>query len=1131
MGVKAIGKNFINKHSLVSESITVKELYEQEAHTGMTIYLDLFGAFFSLLPKTRSSDDIAICVGRLVKLIPPSDRLVIVVDGKGSREKQATHSKRQASRDTSLAKFGRLLSELQQQYSDKRVSKSKWKAIQKAKNHSFRLNSSDKARLIEALRSKGYAVVLADGEADVYIAQQNNPLGISNDSDLLFHRNIRVCGRPKLIGNHIVFDMIERPNVLSRLSLSEPQLVSFAIVSGNDYSENIWGYGPAKNLQIIRDIDENLVSDIVSKYRDIARPKEGRPESNFDGALKIFDRLSEDIIDDIGNNNDIWDVMEKEYQEYCDQYQRWKIEKKELAETDFSKLYLKYAQQNPFRPLYELEKPRYRFFEWTDKGVVSNSSAKEVKSGADPTPKPKKKSKKEKAPITPFSKEARKEIIDRPEKPQAEIKKRINGDIGTFMRSISKMKATKTWDIGCLKKRIKSGLSLWAEENYPDASEEDLKSAADKIETNIRDALEHINLLKRLSQVAVSLWINHLLETNADTTLLDNILIGGKPNIPESITDYHDLDTIDEQNDDNDVIAVPFEPIFEPEVSNSNTPGRAAPNSTSQGGTLFWNNLLHYLNKGKSGSKDIGVFGIVQFLQANGIAFEGKKFMPKDLMSMMAQTLDIEFAGLIIGRLEQLKEKVLEFNASLADTIKAIEDESRSRVETFWRINHLLPKPYRYMDSPLSGPSHSFVQITEMALLQILNKIVPKIPIGEHAETKQKRNAIIESENGSPVERILRAYIGSRTDKEMRQATHEAGKGKSILKYFGKDFGRKYMLVGDVPDLSYKGVQRSRYILKSIICTNGLQVYAYAIDTSQPIVKSKSKKSPVKKVTKLKADEQMPDIIVGIDFGKTFTVGACAKGPGLDNGGPEKKRLLSIKKKALNEPGRLYASWLEKKKKETTNIYVTEQEPGNRKPDESMIDYWKRFQIRYQKLSTFYNSKSVQKKSWDRNKAQRCEFDRAVGALLKMVNGKCNQRYIGTNPPMFVLGDATFSATGSLHTTFERYFIRKVSPLGYRIVTVNEYLTSQMCPVTETMTEFVNMRVKTNVNGVYYHRDVMAGENMINAALSIMRTGKRPKYLTKEEEEKKGPPDKRKTPDDDSVGSSGSNKKRVNNCA
>jgi transposase len=258
--------------------------------------------------------------------------------------------------------------------------------------------------------------------------------------------------------------------------------------------------------------------------------------------------------------------------------------------------------------------------------------------------------------------------------------------------------------------------------------------------------------------------------------------------------------------------------------------------------------------------------------------------------------------------------------------------------------------------------------------------------------------------------------------------------------------------------------------------------------------------------------ETIPSIVVGIDLGKTFTIGACGKGIDINgDDGKERKRLLSIKKKALNEPSRLFASWLEKKKENTRRLYELEQESTQKQESESILAYWSRYFNRYKQLSAFYNSKSVQKKSWGRNKAQRGEYDRAVCALLKMVDGKYHKKYDGSNPPMFVLGDAKFGSDSSLHTSFESYFISKIAPLGYRIVTVNEYYTSQMCPVTKTRVTDISMRIKKSKDGVYYHRDVMAAENMVNAALGIMKTGKRPEYLTKIEEVKsKEPGGKRK---------------------
>ncbi len=43
------------------------------------------------------------------------------------------------------------------------------------------------------------------------------------------------------------------------------------------------------------------------------------------------------------------------------------------------------------------------------------------------------------------------------------------------------------------------------------------------------------------------------------------------------------------------------------------------------------------------------------------------------------------------------------------------------------------------------------------------------------------------------------------------------------------------------------------------------------------------------------------------------------------------------------------------------------------------------------------------------------------------------------------------------------------------------------------------MRINKSEDGVFYHRDVMAAKNMVNAAISIVETGQRPEFLTKKE--------------------------------
>ncbi|TPX42781.1 hypothetical protein SeMB42_g04997 [Synchytrium endobioticum] len=94
------------------------------------------------------------------------------------------------------------------------------------------------------------------------------------------------------------------------------------------------------------------------------------------------------------------------------------------------------------------------------------------------------------------------------------------------------------------------------------------------------------------------------------------------------------------------------------------------------------------------------------------------------------------------------------------------------------------------------------------------------------------------------------------------------------------------------------------------------------------------------------------------------------------------------------------------------------------------------------------------------------------------------------------IGMCDFSSTQSRHVMFIRYLIRKLRPLGYTIVGVNEYYTSKKCPCC---TEFVEMpamrRLYCRGCNKWYHRDVMAADNMVNIVRGYLEHDERPAYL------------------------------------
>ncbi len=66
--------------------------------------------------------------------------------------------------------------------------------MESLKSRSFKLNSYDQMMLADELNKAGYNVVMAEGEADVYIAKVAVPfIAISGDSDVSFHSSINCC--------------------------------------------------------------------------------------------------------------------------------------------------------------------------------------------------------------------------------------------------------------------------------------------------------------------------------------------------------------------------------------------------------------------------------------------------------------------------------------------------------------------------------------------------------------------------------------------------------------------------------------------------------------------------------------------------------------------------------------------------------------------------------------------------------------------------------------------------------------------------------------------------------------------------------------------------------------------------
>ena len=93
---------------------------------------------------------------------------------------------------------------------------------------------------------------------------------------------------------HHAYGIYEREKVLEALGLSTPQhLVLYAVVSSNDYSNNITGLGPGKNSGIIRPIDGNksakeMLDEYILAAAAIVKPGVSVDAKMFQPSLRVF---------------------------------------------------------------------------------------------------------------------------------------------------------------------------------------------------------------------------------------------------------------------------------------------------------------------------------------------------------------------------------------------------------------------------------------------------------------------------------------------------------------------------------------------------------------------------------------------------------------------------------------------------------------------------------------------------------------------------------------------------------------------------------------------------------------------------------------------------------------------------
>ena len=222
MGIKSI-TTLKRKHQLCFN----EHKHEQFTLTSdPIIYVDLLGSFYNIITKHAATGDYS-AIGRfLTRTFGELECVVVyVLDGGYTLAKHATHKARCETRERDLEKWTTMIKENKEM---KRISKAKWKKMEKLKKRCSRLTDEVKEELQFCLQTEHeLEVVIAPGEADVYIAQHGpNITAVSNDSDFLFHK-VNTVYAPQVRGSMVTsWQHFTRQHSCTRLSLS-PSNISF----------------------------------------------------------------------------------------------------------------------------------------------------------------------------------------------------------------------------------------------------------------------------------------------------------------------------------------------------------------------------------------------------------------------------------------------------------------------------------------------------------------------------------------------------------------------------------------------------------------------------------------------------------------------------------------------------------------------------------------------------------------------------------------------------------------------------------------------------------------------------------------------------------------------------------------
>ncbi|KAI3655543.1 hypothetical protein MP638_002320, partial [Amoeboaphelidium occidentale] len=542
--------------------------------------------------------------------------------------------------------------------------------------------------------------------------------------------------------------MVSLNHVLSTLKINLVGLNALGVISGNDYSPNLKGCGIASNYLWLRSISstqQTSVTDIVKKYCE-----QQETTNAFGKALKVFEHLKETFLRSSVYSNEIKEYsnhMSKIVREFRKAIEERKTSYNDRKRTLTNLLQKPWYTENRFRVLDHVKaKPRYAFkkvyITKANKEAVPPALKTEIQSDRgkssdnenNKTAAPKMNPRKRNRPAAPYDKSKR---AGRNKEGAAEAgtsgKRTLTEDHRDLL-SLKGKHEQRLWEVGSVGIRMnprkrnhpaapyvkskragrnkegaaKAGasgkrtltedhrdlLSLKGkqEQRLWEVGSVGIRVAHGEFEEHSKQILDRLdivvkrlNVLRRMAQVGTTMLVEHVLQTSSsDTKILEDLV---------------KVDT------------------------------------KGVGGIKYWGAILRYLHSGKETRSECSaakLFCQVVPMETFTSTYsnwlnEYSKITLSQAIEMVNRSLDSEFAGHVIGRVNLLEATVLKFDPSLSDTIAKIKHQSKCSVETFFSLNKLLPYELQWKFTPIFSVADCSITLTENALFDMLKDLCPPI--------------------------------------------------------------------------------------------------------------------------------------------------------------------------------------------------------------------------------------------------------------------------------------------------------------------------------------------------------------------------------------------------------------------